>query len=126
MQFCKFSLFIYLFVGKIGYGTVSESLAYNLPFIFVRRDYFNEEPFLRNMLEVEQVPVELFESFTTVYLFINASISFSCCKQYYQGGVEMIRRDLLTGSWTPYLERALTLKPCYEADINGGEVRFYI
>ncbi|CAL9110946.1 unnamed protein product [Musa textilis] len=78
-------------LGKIGYGTVSESLAYNLPFIFVRRDYFNEEPFLRNMLE------------------------------YYQGGVEMIRRDLLTGSWTPYLERALTLKPCYEADINGGE-----
>jgi hypothetical protein len=24
-----------------------------LPFVFVRRDYFNEEPFLRNMLEVE-------------------------------------------------------------------------
>ena len=40
-------------VGKIGYGTVSEALAYKLPFVFVRRDYFNEEPFLRNMLEVE-------------------------------------------------------------------------
>lgn len=39
-------------VGKIGYGTVSESLAFKLPFVFVRRDYFNEEPFLRNMLEV--------------------------------------------------------------------------
>jgi hypothetical protein len=39
-------------VGKIGYGTVSEALAYKLPFVFVRRDYFNEEPFLRNMLEV--------------------------------------------------------------------------
>lgn len=38
--------------GKIGYGTVSEALAYKLPFVFVRRDYFNEEPFLRNMLEV--------------------------------------------------------------------------
>jgi hypothetical protein len=38
--------------GKIGYGTVSEALAYRLPFVFVRRDYFNEEPFLRNMLEV--------------------------------------------------------------------------
>jgi L-arabinokinase len=40
-------------LGKIGYGTVSEALAYKLPFVFVRRDYFNEEPFLRNMLEVE-------------------------------------------------------------------------
>lgn len=41
-----------LLSGKIGYGTVSEALAYKLPFVFVRRDYFNEEPFLRNMLEV--------------------------------------------------------------------------
>ncbi|XP_042495779.1 L-arabinokinase-like [Macadamia integrifolia] len=79
-------------LGKIGYGTVSEALAYKLPFVFVRRDYFNEEPFLRNMLE------------------------------YYQGGVEMIRRDLLTGRWKPYLERALSLKPCYEGGINGGEL----
>ncbi|XP_077238581.1 L-arabinokinase-like [Tasmannia lanceolata] len=79
-------------LGKIGYGTVSEALAYKLPFVFVRRDYFNEEPFLRNMLE------------------------------YYQGGVEMIRRDLLTGHWIPYLERAVSLKPCYEGGINGGEV----
>ncbi|KAL3361520.1 hypothetical protein AABB24_014411 [Solanum stoloniferum] len=78
-------------LGKIGYGTVSEALAYKLPFVFVRRDYFNEEPFLRNMLE------------------------------YYQGGVEMIRRDLLTGHWRPYLERAMTLNPCYEGGINGGE-----
>lgn len=79
-------------LGKIGYGTVSEALAYKLPFVFVRRDYFNEESFLRNMLE------------------------------YYQGGVEMIRRDLLTGHWKPYLERALSLKPCYEGATNGGEV----
>ncbi|XP_075102772.1 L-arabinokinase isoform X2 [Nicotiana tabacum] len=79
-------------LGKIGYGTVSEALAYRLPFVFVRRDYFNEEPFLRNMLE------------------------------YYQGGVEMIRRDLLTGHWRPYLERAMTLNPCYEGGTNGGEV----
>uniref|UniRef100_A0A5B7AAJ5 Putative L-arabinokinase-like n=1 Tax=Davidia involucrata TaxID=16924 RepID=A0A5B7AAJ5_DAVIN len=79
-------------LGKIGYGTVSEALAFKLPFVFVRRDYFNEEPFLRNMLE------------------------------YYQGGVEMIRRDLLTGHWKPYLERAVSLKPCYEGGINGGEV----
>lgn len=79
-------------LGKIGYGTVSEALAFKLPFVFVRRDYFNEEPFLRNMLE------------------------------QYQSGVEMIRRDLLIGHWAPYLERAITLKPCYEGGINGGEV----
>ncbi|XP_019417379.1 PREDICTED: L-arabinokinase-like [Lupinus angustifolius] len=79
-------------LGKIGYGTFSEALAYKCPFVFIRRDYFNEEPFLRHMLE------------------------------YYQGGVEMIRRDLLTGHWKPYLERAISLKPCYEAPIDGGEV----
>ncbi|KAL0315949.1 UNVERIFIED_CONTAM: L-arabinokinase [Sesamum radiatum] len=39
-------------LGKIGYGTASEALAYKVPLIFVRRDYFNEEPFVRNMLEV--------------------------------------------------------------------------
>ncbi|XP_056174748.1 L-arabinokinase-like isoform X2 [Syzygium oleosum] len=83
-------------LGKIGYGTVSESLAYKRPFVFVRRDYFNEEPFLRNMLE------------------------------YYQAGVEMIRRDLLTGHWKPYLEHAISLKPCYEGGINGGEEAAYI
>nr|XP_023885594.1 L-arabinokinase-like [Quercus suber]POE69349.1 l-arabinokinase [Quercus suber] len=79
-------------LGKIGYGTCSEALAFKLPFVFVRRDYFNEEPFLRNMLE------------------------------YYQSGVEMIRRDLLTGHWAPYLERAISLKPCYEGGTNGGEM----
>lgn len=42
--------------------------------------------------------------------------------QFYQCGVEMIRRDLLMGQWTPYLERAVSLKPCYEGGINGGEV----
>ncbi|CAJ2674822.1 unnamed protein product [Trifolium pratense] len=83
-------------LGKIGYGTCSEALAYKCPFVFVRRDYFNEEPFLRNMLE------------------------------YYQCGVEMIRRDLITGHWRPYLERAISLKPCYEAGINGGEKAAHI
>lgn len=79
-------------LGKIGYGTFSEALAYRLPFVFVRRDYFNEEPFLRNTLE------------------------------YYEGGVEMIRRDFLVGRWIPYLSRALMLHPCYDGGINGGEV----
>jgi UDP-N-acetylglucosamine:LPS N-acetylglucosamine transferase len=40
-------------IGKIGYGTASEVLACKLPLVFVRRDYFNEEPFLQNLLEVE-------------------------------------------------------------------------
>ncbi|KAK7283023.1 hypothetical protein RIF29_12222 [Crotalaria pallida] len=79
-------------LGKIGYGTFSEALAYKRPFIYVRRDYFSEEPFLRNILE------------------------------YYQGVVEMIRRDLLTGHWKPYLERAISLKPCYDGGIDGGKV----
>ena len=55
MKYLSFgnALHFNLFVsGKIGYGTASEALAYKLPFVFVRRDYFNEEPFLRNLLEV--------------------------------------------------------------------------
>ncbi|KAJ7521489.1 hypothetical protein O6H91_19G056700 [Diphasiastrum complanatum] len=79
-------------LGKIGYGTVSEALAYKVPFVFVRRDYFNEEPFLRNMLE------------------------------FYQGGVEMIRRDFLIGRWQPYLQRALKMQPTFVGDVNGGQV----
>ncbi|XP_073262199.1 L-arabinokinase-like [Populus alba] len=38
----------------------------------------------------------------------------------------MIRRALLTGHWKPYLERAISLKPCYEGGINGGEVAAHI
>ncbi|KAK4564684.1 hypothetical protein RGQ29_006670 [Quercus rubra] len=83
-------------LGKIGYGTVSEAMAYKLPFIFIRRDYFNEEPYLREMLE------------------------------NYQGGVEMARRDMLSGCWIPYLERAVNLKPCYEGGTNGGELAAHI
>ncbi|KAJ1260746.1 hypothetical protein BS78_10G255900 [Paspalum vaginatum] len=79
-------------LGKIGYGNASEALAYKLPFVFVRRDYFNEEPFLRNVLE------------------------------RYQNSIEMIRRDFLTGHWKPYLLHALTLQPCYNGPKNGGEV----
>ncbi|CAN4085020.1 unnamed protein product [Withania somnifera] len=79
-------------LGKIGYGTTSEALAYKVPLVFVRRDYFNEEPFLRNMIE------------------------------NYQAGVEMIQRDFLTGCWAPYIERAITLKPCYDGGVNGGEL----
>jgi len=38
----------------------------------------------------------------------------------------MIRRDLLSGNWTPYLERAVSLKQCYEGGTNGGEVRILL
>jgi len=79
-------------LGKIGYGAASEVLAYKLPLVFVRRDYFNEEPFLRKLLE------------------------------HYQNSIEMIRSDFLAGHWKPYLLRALTLRPCYNGPINGGEV----
>ena len=42
--------------------------------------------------------------------------------QYYRGGVEMNRRDFLSGRWAPYLERALVIKPCYNGALNGGQV----
>lgn len=54
--------------GKIGYGTVSEALSYKIPFVFVRRDYFNEEPFLRNMLEVQPIPLFI----PTVFSLLNS------------------------------------------------------
>ncbi|XP_025879662.1 uncharacterized protein [Oryza sativa Japonica Group] len=76
---------------KIGYGTASEALACKLQFIFVRRDYFNEEPFLRILLE------------------------------HYQSSIEMTRREFLNGYWKLYLLRALTLEPCYDGPTNGGE-----
>ena len=46
----------------------------------------------------------------------------SCGLQFNQCGVEMIRRDLLTGHWKPYIDRAMSLKPCYAGGVNGGEV----
>eukprot|EP00899_Mesostigma_viride_P004106 jgi/Mesvir1/13697/Mv02130-RA.2 len=79
-------------LGKIGYGTSSEVLAYRVPFVFVRRDYFNEEPFLRKMIEIAK------------------------------GAVEMHRRDFMNGAWGPYLMRALRTTPSYDKPLNGGEV----
>ncbi|BBM97512.1 hypothetical protein Mp_1g06320 [Marchantia polymorpha subsp. ruderalis] len=79
-------------LGKIGYGTVSEVLAFRVPFVFIRRDYFNEEPFLRKMLD------------------------------FYRGAVEMNRRDFFSGRWAPYLGRARELKPRFDGPVNGGEV----
>lgn len=79
-------------IGKIGYGTASECLAHSVPLVFTRRDFFNEEPFLRKLLEV------------------------------YDAAVEIRRRDFLSGNWQPYLERALLLNPCYDQALNGASV----
>ncbi|KAK7856429.1 l-arabinokinase, partial [Quercus suber] len=49
-------------------------------------------------------------------------ITFNLFRANYQGGVEMARRDMLSGCWIPYLERAINLKPSYEGGTNGGEV----
>ena len=72
-------------LGKIGYGTVSECLAHHKPLVFIRRDFFNEEPFLRKQLEM------------------------------YNLGVEMPRRDFLQGRWQAYVTHAATLKSTYRS-----------
>ena len=80
-------------LGKIGYGTTSECLAHSIPLVFTRRDFFNEEPFLRKLLEVH------------------------CA------AVEIRRRDFLAGNWAPYLERALSLGPIrYDQPTDGAQV----
>lgn len=71
-------------LGKIGYGTVSECLAHSTPLVFVRRDYFNEEPFLRRLL------------------------------QLHGAAVEIRRRDFLEGTWAPFLLHAAELNFTYK------------
>ena len=73
-------------IGKIGYGTISECLAHGRPLVFVRRDYFNEEPFLRRLL------------------------------QMHGAAVEIRRRDFLEGNWTPFLAAAAELTVTYRSD----------
>ena len=70
-------------MGKIGYGSVSECLTHNKPLVYVRRDYFNEEPFLRKLL------------------------------QHHGAVLEIKRSDMLSGNWSAHLERALHLKLAY-------------
>jgi hypothetical protein len=62
LHYCPIS-----FAGKIGYGTVSESLACKKSLVFVRRDHFNEEPFLRKMLEVHPTLRRLLLNLLMVY-----------------------------------------------------------
>jgi L-arabinokinase len=68
---------------QVGYGSVSECLAVEKPLVFVRRDHFNEEPFLRTLLK-------------------------QC-----NGAVEISKADLMSGNWAPYLEEACDLKVTY-------------
>lgn len=158
----------FLPAGKIGYGTVSEALAYKVPFVFVRRDYFNEEPFLRKVLEVcarhysnpsiccvsrHRLYTRTFASWVlnhwiarniilhwgfrfSIFFLSNvkgciteeciySKSAFSCLcdlEQSYRGGVEMTRRDFFSGRWGPYLQRAVSLRPCFTGDCNGGKV----
>ena len=46
--------------------------------------------------------------------------------QHHECGVEMIRRDFLTGRWAPYLEKALNITPSYDEPLNGGEVYHFV
>lgn len=68
---------------QVGYGSVSECLAAEKPLVFVRRDHFNEEPFLRQLLQ-------------------------EC-----HGALEISKADLLSGNWSPYLEEACGMKVTY-------------
>jgi len=79
-------------IGKIGYGTVSECLAHGKPLVFVRRDYFNEEPFLRRLLQI------------------------------HNAAVEIRRRDFLEGNWAPFLMSASELKVTFRLgpSLNGS------
>lgn len=75
-------------LGKIGYGSVSECLAHAKPLIFVRRDFFNEEPFLRKQLEIHGLDVEI------------------------------QRRDFLRGNWRAFIQHAASLSGTYRWNIS--------
>ena len=82
-----------MLLGKIGYGTVSECLAHGTPLVFVRRDYFNEEPFLRRLL------------------------------QLHGAAVEIKRRDFLEGTWAPFLLHAAELNFAYKCARPAAPLR---
>ncbi|CAD6338439.1 unnamed protein product [Miscanthus lutarioriparius] len=99
-------------------------LACKLPLVFVHRDYFNEEPFCEICLRLKHF-LSLNYARTHVYIDVLKclhALSHHILFQYYQSSIEMIRSDFLAGHWKPYLLRALTLQPCYNGPINGGEV----
>lgn len=72
-------------IGKIGYGSVSECLAHRCPLIFVRRDFFNEEPFLRKLLEVHQCGVEMKRRCGRLDKLLSAPVSHKTRRYWYKG-----------------------------------------
>ena len=72
-----------VYLGKLGYGTVSECMTHSTPIIYVPRSSWAEERYLE------------------VYL------------QSMNGGVRMTVDDFISGNWLSYLELALTIKPTY-------------
>jgi len=66
-------------IGKLGYGTVSEVLAHNTPFIFVPREHWNEQQYLLKLLQEHGTPLQ------------------------------MTAEDFYTGQWGQYLETAFSL-----------------
>lgn len=74
------------------YGAVSECLSARVPLVYVRRDHFNEEPFLRRLLA------------------------------RHDAAVEIKKADLMSGNWAVYLEEALRHEVTYERPTDGAEV----
>ncbi|KAK4534830.1 hypothetical protein CDCA_CDCA03G0855 [Cyanidium caldarium] len=80
-------------VGKLGYGTCSECLAYRRPLVFVRRAHFAEEPYLLADMQQQRL------------------------------AVEMPLDDLRAGRWSGYLQQALALRSeAASATYDNGSV----
>jgi L-arabinokinase len=61
-------------IGKLGYGTVSEILAHDVPMIYVQRTHWNEQQYLLDLMHRHGAPIE------------------------------MSMDDFNNGNWRPYLE----------------------
>ena len=88
-------------LGKVGYGTASEAVAHNKPFVYIRRDFFNEQPFLVKLIAQHGLAHEL------------------------------RRDEFYAGNWHAKLEQAYASAPPRDAsggptprraDCRGGEV----
>ncbi|KAL5223591.1 hypothetical protein ABZP36_010230 [Zizania latifolia] len=95
--------------------------------ILLRLPGYCPMPAFRDVTDVPLVVRGLHRSKTEVRkelgIAANAKVVvFNFGGQHYQSSIEMTRRDFLSGHWEPYLLRALTLQPCYDGPINGGEV----
>ena len=77
-------------IGKIGFGLVSECLAGQTPLIFVSRENFAEETYLKSLL------------------------------LSYNAGFEMSLEDFASGAWIASLEQAAEMTPSYDLSGFGG------